>query len=79
MEALISILRRATATGKGSELDRPRDSDVITAATAVLDRGFGKPGPDRSFQHFVGEARRSAGDDPQRRVSLPLPLDASGC
>jgi hypothetical protein len=51
MEALVAILKRATGADK---LDRPRDSDVITAAVHVLDRAYGKPGPDRSFHGFVG-------------------------
>jgi hypothetical protein len=57
MEALIGILKRAKAADagrKGAAVDRPRDADIIAAAVSILDRAYGRPGPDRSFHGFVG-------------------------
>jgi hypothetical protein len=59
MWSLIGILKRADAADKRAArsqgaIDRPKDADVITAALAVMDRAYGKPGPDRSPQGLVG-------------------------
>ncbi len=77
MEALISIVRRGTAVGQGAALNRPRDADVITAATAILDRAHGKPGPDRSVHGFVGSYDLDLlSDDQLRTVAGILQLAA---
>jgi hypothetical protein len=55
LQSLASILLRAEqAAKKGSAVDAPRDTDVIAAAKEILDRGYGRAGPERPPHSLVG-------------------------
>jgi hypothetical protein len=72
LECIIEVLLRAKAAAKDKNAIAPRDNDILNAAQIVLDRGYGKPGPDRSFHGFSSSYDWSMLNEEQRRTLVDL-------